>query len=1141
MIDAAVLTPRASEAPLQAQEAADGASAPGPGIRLVDLSDYPTHTTVDRFEVEVVNLSATAAYQVIVSSDSAGLGIGACGTASHTETVTGVAAQTLTFFLYVCTEDSGTLTAEVRRTGASSAEAAVSQRLTVLAVPEGAPGGTTGAPAARAARGAVARVGTPGTVPSISFPTADRRHTSIKVTWGKPSNGGRALTGFGLLWWTGNNQPGYGTALVKGAAAREHTYTGLQANTTYKFRIHACNGPDSCGWWTDPPREVTTPPEPTTAPTATAAPVGTPHAPHSLRYTDRLATSFTVHWSPHANTGGRPLTGFGILRWEKPGDRPSDSQATVVGAGSRSQPVTGLKYGREQRVRIRACNGTNRCSAWSSELTVPAMAGLLPTIALPKTSIEIGEQISVGANDLPVGAVAWLRFEGPIQPRGRCGASGTARAPAVPRDPSPSTGPGYYDSAWIEGCAPGGEAVIRLEAQDGSVLYDRRTLQVVRDTPPPGEMHITSLTADTSSFTVNWAPPQNTDGETITGYDVLWRQSGSSWVENAATRLLATARSHTVMGLDTNITYVVKVRACYGSTTCWDWSADGRITTVVSMTTMPPGPPVPITPVIQSCGSERTGPLAAPQVFNVFPQPGRSALLTWVGDASALYYDVKISEVGSSNRRTYRVTEPCYTIRLDSIIVENPTRGLQHASRFQFQVEAHDSNGNVERSKTITIVDTPITSANGHSPSSAKAVISWTKLTDGRFFNSSSYAAGTYELRYRPLGSNYSASKWQPNTFGHYLPNVTASGSASAHTRTSDLVVGQIYAVQLVYKEGSSTLNDTDTFAARDVYVWPSASPRLSFGSDAGVWHVGFYFLYPRPTRTYQYRICSNTFPDGPSDDPDKWKNKWSDTIQHALGQWQLATDGLVIMQYDRNPCVDYSEKIDELVSDVVISAEELGFSTRIILDRIRRFVGQNWLWFLDRKVLENGVNEIIMFDNVDPGNYRTLESYLQALAQHEFPEVAGVVGALGFAESPGCYEADTVACAPPSRQEQYFPSARSFATDIFLIRSKLEGDPLDLPGGDTTVDPDDIRFNSCPSLPLPPVPRDFVELGVRPMANSDGTYSAYGVLVHESGHALGLYSHPEFRETAMAPAKGLGCSPHPLDVMAVRALYEAR
>ena len=323
----------------------------------------------------------------------------------------------------------------------------------------------------------------------------------------------------------------------------------MQANTTYKFRIHACNGDNSCGWWTDPPREVTTPPEPTTAPTATAAPAGIPHAPHSLRYTDRLATSFTFHWRPHANTGGRPLTGFGILRWEKPGDRPSDSEATVVGAGSRSQPVTGLTYGREQRVRIRACNGTNRCSAWSSELTVPAMAGLLPTIALPKTSIEIGEQISVGANDVPVGAVAWLRFEGPIQPRGRCGASGTARAPAVLRDPSPSTGPGYYDSAWIEGCAPGGDAVIRLESQDGSVLYDKRTLRVVAASAP-GQVGRPIVTPYNASLHVDWEPP--TTGGTPTHYDLQYREGTSGdWtlVENI------TRTSYTITELTNGTSY----------------------------------------------------------------------------------------------------------------------------------------------------------------------------------------------------------------------------------------------------------------------------------------------------------------------------------------------------------------------------------------------------------------------------------------------------------------------------------------------------------------------------------------------------------------------------------------------------------
>ena len=127
----------------------------GAGIHLGGLSSYPTHTTVDRFEVEVSNLTATAAYQVIVSSDSAGLGIGACGTASQTETVTGVAAQTLTFFLYVCTEDSGTLTAELRPDRRQRpAEAAVTQRLSVVAIPDEALADARGGAGSGAQRGA---------------------------------------------------------------------------------------------------------------------------------------------------------------------------------------------------------------------------------------------------------------------------------------------------------------------------------------------------------------------------------------------------------------------------------------------------------------------------------------------------------------------------------------------------------------------------------------------------------------------------------------------------------------------------------------------------------------------------------------------------------------------------------------------------------------------------------------------------------------------------------------------------------------------------------------------------------------------------------------------------------------------------
>ena len=271
--------------PLLAQEgdgAAAEASGTGTGIRLSDLSEQPTHTTVDRFTVEVTKLSAAVAYEVIVSSDNAaGLGIGGCGTASQTRSVTGVEAQDLTFFVYACAVSEGTLRAAVRRSGADAADASVSQALTVLAIPEGAPAGVRGAPAASAASRGATRVGTPGIVSNVHFPDADRKATSVKAKWKPPSDGGRPLTGYGVLFWRkGDPDPPWNQAVSIGVT-NEQTFTGLQPATTYKFRIHACNGPDSCGWWTHPPVEVTTRPAPPTAPpppSHTATPTPTPTA-----------------------------------------------------------------------------------------------------------------------------------------------------------------------------------------------------------------------------------------------------------------------------------------------------------------------------------------------------------------------------------------------------------------------------------------------------------------------------------------------------------------------------------------------------------------------------------------------------------------------------------------------------------------------------------------------------------------------------------------------------------------------------------------------------------------------------------------------------------------------------------------------
>ena len=272
------------------------------GISLDNLSDYPTHLTVDRFVVALSDLTATETYQVTVSSDSVRVGIGGCGTRSQQMTVTGVASRELAFLVYACGVGEATVTAEVRRTGASSAEASISRTISVEALPEEVieASGERRRIGAQARSGTAAQVGTPGIVPSISFYDVEARE--FKVRWGKPSSGGERLTGFGLLIWIEPNHPPYSSAHVVGAAARSHHFTGMDPATKYSFRIHACNGPDSCGYWTNPARTVTTRAEATPPPTATPTP--TPRPTPAPAPTTPPSTSPPVSGPPKFGTVG---------------------------------------------------------------------------------------------------------------------------------------------------------------------------------------------------------------------------------------------------------------------------------------------------------------------------------------------------------------------------------------------------------------------------------------------------------------------------------------------------------------------------------------------------------------------------------------------------------------------------------------------------------------------------------------------------------------------------------------------------------------------------------------------------------------------------------------------------------------------
>ena len=76
--------------------------------------------------------------------------------------MTEATAEELNFLVYACAAGGATVTAEVRRAGASSSEASISQTLTVEAVPDVVIEASGKTRRTTRGAGAVARAGTPG-------------------------------------------------------------------------------------------------------------------------------------------------------------------------------------------------------------------------------------------------------------------------------------------------------------------------------------------------------------------------------------------------------------------------------------------------------------------------------------------------------------------------------------------------------------------------------------------------------------------------------------------------------------------------------------------------------------------------------------------------------------------------------------------------------------------------------------------------------------------------------------------------------------------------------------------------------------------------------------------------------------------
>ena len=380
------------------------------------------------------------------------------------------------------------------------------------------------------------------------------------------------------------------------------------------------------------------------------------------------------------------------------------------------------------------------------------------------------------------------------------------------------------------------------------------------------------------------------------------------------------------------------------------------------------------------------------------------------------------------------------------------------------------------------------------------------------------------------MGPDHKSLNGKPDT----VKAIIGPKSVDSSNNITGLKPEEIHGIQLIYTVDVTKptfTKEVKVFAARDAYVWP-ANRRAGHAGYGNERIATFPLDYPLDTdKTYIYRVCEETFAD-PTATPGQnttIKSNWVKFIEHALGQWQEWTEDLVTLRQDTSlSCTDYTMLATD-IKNYIINTYGMTQLTPGQSGAVTNYVKglADYTAIIPPDIL---VSEIKMID--------TGAVPYDALQYAKISE--GLAQVLGFSS---CVF-DRPGCAVRKTKETRGVSEVISTTDIFLSRQSVGNDTLNLPGGDTTVDRSDAQFNRC---------------GAR-------RSGAYETLVHEAGHALGIrgkvpprftiaapasdpdvqiYFHPTVADSVMSYETALmlpddpDCSPHPLDIMVIYALYQ--
>jgi titin len=507
---------------------------------------------------------------------------------------------------------------------------------------------------------------TPRTVPSTPLNlVATPGNGQVTLVWSAPSsNGGSAISSYVV---ESSTDGGTTWTVTTSTTSLAYVVTGLTNGTPYAFHVSAVN---TAGTGVATRATLATPFSTSAAVTGVNAVAGDGQA--------------VVTWSAPANTGGSPVTSYGIAV-SNDGGQTFGTERTVTGTNT---IVTGLVNGVQAVIRVVPITAGGRGTASTVNVTPRAVPGAPVALTAVASNVQVSLSWTAPA-DNGGSAITSYAIERALVSGGQWVRIDTTSALS------------YVSTGLVNGTAYSFRIVATNAAGEGSASV---AVNATPATTPSAPQNVTATIAD-SAITVSWLAPASNGGSVVTSYVVETTTDGTSWTTGAAT----TSTVATVSGLVNGLSYGVRVRAI-------NIVGSGTTSSVISAT--PSGTP--------------SAPLALTPVAG-----NRQISLTWSapssdGGAGIIDYLVEASANGGMAWRSVgTVTAPS-----TATVVSGLTNGVAYV----FRVSARNAAGTGAASTWVTAapvapprapVSVGATTIEATPTSSvAKASIAWVPPTD---------------------------------------------------------------------------------------------------------------------------------------------------------------------------------------------------------------------------------------------------------------------------------------------------------------------------------------------------------------------------------------------------------------------------